>query len=57
MPKVQYTIRVDEKYYDEVKIIAKKEIRSINNLFEYFIIKGVEEYKKNNKLDEIKITE
>ena len=46
MAKVQYTIRVEEAYLDDAKAIADCELRSLNNLIEYFIFKGIEEYKK-----------
>ena len=46
--KVAFTFRVDSVAYEKSKIIAKKEFRSLNNLLEYFILKSVEEYEKEN---------
>jgi hypothetical protein len=41
--KVQYTIRIKEPLLDQLKIIAQKNYRSLNNQIEYFIAKGIEQ--------------
>lgn len=46
MAKTQYTIRLEDKYFEKAKIIADKEVRSLNNLIEYFIAKSIDEYEK-----------
>lgn len=48
MSKTQYTIRLEDKYLEKAKIIADKEIRSLNNLIEYSIAKMIEEYESQN---------
>ena len=46
--KAQYTIRIEEKLLEKAKIIADQEVRSLNNLFEYFVHKGITEYEAEN---------
>ena len=46
MPKTQYTIRLEDSTLERAKIIADKDVRSLNNLFEFFITKGIETYEK-----------
>ncbi|MDR2559827.1 MAG: hypothetical protein LBC86_09875 [Oscillospiraceae bacterium] len=48
MPKEQYTIRIDEHLLEKTKIIASKQVRSINNQFEFFVTRGIELYEKEN---------
>jgi len=55
MSKAQYTIRIDEHLLEKTKIIAGKQVRSVNNQFEFFITKGIEFYEKEN--GEIKLLE
>lgn len=50
MAKVQYTIRIEDPYLEDAKAIAELEIRSLNNLIEFFIAKGIEEYKKAHNI-------
>ena len=50
--KAQYTVRMDELLIEKAKHIAQKEVRSLNNLFEYYITKGITEFeKKNGKIE------
>jgi predicted transcriptional regulator len=44
--KVTTTIRIEESIHKTLQIIADKEVRSVNNLMEYALMKFVEEYKK-----------
>ena len=46
MAKTQYTIRVEDPFLEDAKAIADLEMRSLNNQIEYFIAKGIEDYKK-----------
>ncbi|MCL2693848.1 MAG: hypothetical protein FWE60_01940 [Oscillospiraceae bacterium] len=48
MPKEQYTIRIDEQLLEKTKIIAVKQLRSVNNQFEFFVAKGIEFYEKES---------
>lgn len=48
MGKQSTQIRLDDKIFYKMKIIADKEVRSLNGQMEYFIIKGVEEYEKEH---------
>ena len=46
--KMTTQIRLDEMLAAKLKIIAEKEIRSMNAQLEYFILKGVEAYESAN---------
>mgnify|MGYP003378583506 CR=1 FL=1 len=46
--KIALQLRIDENIHKKVKEISSKELRSLNSQFEYFILKGVEEYEKEN---------
>lgn len=48
MPKVQYTIRIEDKYFEKAKVIAEKEVRSLNNLLEFSLVKMIEDYEKEH---------
>jgi len=41
-------IRIDELAYEKLKIIASKELRSLNAQMEYFLINAVAEYESKN---------
>jgi len=45
--KEQYTIRIENIYLEKLKIIANKELRSLNNQIEYFLAKEIKEYEDN----------
>ncbi len=47
MAKISLQLRLDENLHKELKLIADKELRSLNSQIEYFILKGVEEFKKS----------
>lgn len=51
MSKTQYTIRLEEPLLNKVKVIAEKELRSLNNQIEYFIAKGVEQYEHEAQME------
>ncbi len=46
--KVPFQLRIDEVAHKKLKVIASREIRSINSQMEYFILKGIEQYEKEN---------
>jgi hypothetical protein len=48
MPKSALQIRLDELTHEKLKLIASKELRSLNAQMEYFIIKGIEQYESEN---------
>ena len=48
LSKISTNFRIDENAYKKTKVIAKKEKRSINSQLEYFVIKEVEKYEKEN---------
>ena len=48
LSKISTNFRVDETAYKKTKIIAKKEKRSINSQLEYFVIREIKEYEKEN---------
>ena len=49
--KVISQIRLNETVYDKLKYIANRELRSMNNQFEYFVVQGIERYEKENDLN------
>lgn len=49
MSKIVISLRLNENLHQQLKEISEKELRSINAQIEYFILKGIEDYKKNNK--------
>lgn len=48
LSKISTNFRIDETVYKKTKVIAKAENRSINSQLEYFVMRGVKEYEKNN---------
>jgi hypothetical protein len=48
--KIALQLRLDETAHKKLKLISEKELRSLNAQFEYFIIKGIEEYEKQNNV-------
>jgi len=48
MAKTATQIRLEDEVYNKLKLVAEKEIRSINAQMEYFIVKGIEEFERNN---------
>ena len=44
--KVALQLRLDEKAHSKLKVIAERELRSLNSQLEYFIIRGIEVYEK-----------
>ena len=44
--KIALQLRLDEKAHSKLKIIAEKELRSLNSQLEYFIKQGIEGYEK-----------
>ena len=43
--KVQVGLRLEEEAYEKVKVIAKEEKRSINNLVEYAVERYIKDYE------------
>ena len=46
--KSAFQLRLDEDVHQKVKQIAKREFRSLNAQLEYFIVKGIEQYEREN---------
>ena len=46
--KVVLQIRLDELTHRKTKFVADKELRSLNAQMEYFILKGVESFEREN---------
>lgn len=46
--KSAFQLRLDEDVHQKVKQIAKREFRSLNAQLEYFIVKGIEQYERDN---------
>jgi hypothetical protein len=43
--KIPFSLRLPQEVLDDLRVIANKEKRSVNNLIEYFIEQGVNKYK------------
>lgn len=41
--KITTTVRIDEGIYTQLQLAAQAEVRSVNNLIEYIILKYLEE--------------
>ena len=46
--RISTQLRLDETAHAKSKIIAEKECRPLNSQYEYFIIKGIEQYERDN---------
>ena len=51
--EVSIQFRMRQSTHEKLKVVAEKELRSLNGQIEYFSIKGIEEFEKN--YGEIKI--
>ena len=50
MPRTAIQIRLDEGTHARLKHIAAREVRSLNAQMEYFILKGIEGFERDNSL-------
>lgn len=48
--KISLQLRIDETAHKKLKILSSKELRSLNSQIEYFILKGIEQYEKENNI-------
>ena len=48
MARVASQIRLEEELYAKLKAIADRELRSVNAQMEYFLIRSVEQYERDN---------
>ena len=46
--KTAFQLRLDGNLHVKTKIVADKEMRSLNAQIEYFIAKGIEKYEREN---------
>lgn len=46
--KIQTGLRLDEKTWEKLNIISKREGRSLNNMTEYIIKRFIEDYESNH---------
>jgi len=46
--KVQTGLRLDEKTWEKLNILAKREGRSLNNMTEYIIKRFIEDYESDH---------
>ena len=47
-PRVTTTVRLDIDLYEKLQEIAAEEVRSVNNLIEYALIKFIQEYQSSD---------
>lgn len=52
--RVALQVRFDESTHSKLKKLAEKELRSLNSQIEYFVIKGIQKYEKENGVIEPK---
>ena len=45
--EVSIQFRMRQSTHEKLKVVAEKEMRSLNGQIEYFAIKGIEEFEKN----------
>lgn len=48
MAKSATQIRIDEKLFEKIKLIAELELRTMNAQIEYFLLNGVTQYENEN---------
>lgn len=53
--KIQFSLRIDPVIYAKLKVIAKKDTRSVSNLIDYLIIQKIMSYEREN--GEIELTD
>ena len=46
--KIQTGLRIDEVTYGKLKMLAKQENRSLNNMVEYIVHQYLNEYEREN---------
>ena len=46
--KQQSVLRIEEDLYEKIRVLARKDHRSINNMIEHVLQTYVEEYEQNN---------
>lgn len=46
--KMQTVLRLEDDVYDKIRVLARKEHRSINNMLEHILQSYVEEYELEN---------
>ena len=50
--KIQFSLRINPEIYAKLKIIAKKDTRSVSNLIDYLIMQKIAAYEcKNGKIE------
>lgn len=57
MPKVAMQIQLDETTHQKLKLIADKELRSLNAQLEYFLLQGIKEYESNHGSLDVPVSE
>ena len=51
--QIPFTLRLDQITFEKIKIIAKRERRSANAQYEYFLIQAVAQYEQKNGIIEV----
>lgn len=46
--KVQTVLRLEDALYDKIRVLARRDHRSINNMLEHILQSYVEEYENEN---------
>ena len=55
--KQQFTTRMEKNTLDEIRDIADRERRTVNNTVEYLLLKAIEAYKRENNLTQVEPTQ
>lgn len=48
LSKIPFTFRFDEVYHEKLKVVAKKQNRSMSNLIEYLCLREIERHEEEN---------
>lgn len=46
--RIAFQVRIDEDTHKKLKYISDKELRNLNSQLEYFLVKGIEQFEKEN---------
>lgn len=51
--KIAYTMRIDEDIYEKAKLVAESELRSVNNLIEFLLLKRIQEFEASQNQNSV----
>lgn len=54
--KIAYTMRIDEEIYKKAQLVAESELRSVNNLIEFLLLKRIQEFEVTQQKNVLDLT-